>query len=500
MSASSNGGSALLEVESVSKRYGGIQAVAEGNLRVGRAEMIGLVGPNGCGKSTMLNIVSGLVKPNSGSVVFDGEPLPLGQYRKIQARGLVLVAQELALAPVDTVWESVVLGAEPKHLGKINRRRARQIAAEALGLLGHELPLNAQVGSLPPVERRLVTIARGAARPEVRLLILDEPTAGLPTQEAAKVIAAMKKLIDADRSLILVSHHIEDIVSSCSKVTLMRDGRTYRTLTGPEVNKGGIVRLLLANTANMPVEDTKQQRGTTELGDVVATLSDVHGEFLNGVSLSVKRGEVVGVAGILGSGASEMIQLLSGQRQPREGQVKIGAAQVTPSAPHTALRSGVGFVSGDRANLVIKTMTVSEHVAMPALERLRNRMRFVSKKRERNWVEESLGALSVKGKPEAPMTSLSGGNQQRALMARWVGLPVDLLVVDQPTVGVDLAGRAQLLSVVRSLAAKRGIVITAEPEELAMVCDRVVCLRRGAIDSELSGDSVTEEDVLHAIA
>jgi len=224
----------------------------------------------------------------------------------------------------------------------------------------------------------------------------------------------------------------------------------------------------------------------------------VSGEFLDGVSLSVRRGEVVGIAGILGSGASEVIQLLSGQRQPREGQVKVGAAQVTPSAPHTALRSGVGFVSGDRANLVIRQMTVSEHVALPALERLRSRLRLVSKSRERKWVEESLGALSVKGKPEAPMTSLSGGNQQRALMARWVGLPVDVLVVDQPTVGVDLAGRAQLLAVVRKLAAERGVVITAEPEELAMVCDRVVCLRRGSVAAELTGDAVTEEEILHA--
>jgi ABC-type sugar transport system ATPase subunit len=490
--------SALLEVEGVSKRYGGIQAVADGNLVVGRAEMIGLIGPNGCGKSTMLNIVSGLVKPNGGSVVFDGQPLPLGQYRRIQARGLVLVAQELALAPVDTVWESVVLGAEPRRMGRVDRRRARQIAAETLALLGHELPLNAPVGSLPPVERRLVTIARGAARPEVRLLILDEPTAGLPTAEAARVIAAMRKLIDADRSVILVSHHIEDIVSSCSKVTLMRDGRTYRTLTGAEVNKGGIVRLLLMNSANVRDDETAAP-DSKELGDVVATFSEVSGEFLDGVSLRVRRGEVVGIAGILGSGASEVIQLLSGQRQPREGQVKVGAAQVTPSAPHTALRSGVGFVSGDRANLVIRAMTVSEHVALPALERLRSRLHFlVSKSRERKWVEESLGALSVKGTPEAPMTSLSGGNQQRALMARWVGLPVDVLVVDQPTVGVDLAGRAQLLAVVRKLAAERGVVITAEPEELATVCDRVICLRRGSVAAELTGDAVTEEDILHA--
>jgi ABC-type sugar transport system ATPase subunit len=496
--SSTSNGSALLEVTGVSKRYGGIQAISDGNMTVGRAELVGLVGPNGCGKSTMLNIVSGLVKPDGGSVVFDGKPLPLGQFRQIQRLGLVLVAQELALAPEDTVWESVVLGAEPVNRGWINRKRARKMAADALAILGHELPLNAQVQTLSPVERRLVTIARGAAHPHIRLLILDEPTAGLPHEEAARVIEAMKALVDADRSLILVSHHIEDIVSACRRVTLMRDGRTYRTLSGAEVNKEGIVRLLLANVSTMNIEDT-EEKGAPTLGEEVATLSDVHGEFLNGVSFKVQRGEVVGIAGILGSGASEIVQLLCGQRQPRSGEVLVGTARVTPSAPHKALRHGVGFVSGDRANLVIKTMTVSEHVALPALERL-TRGRLVSKRRERKWVDESLQALSVKGSGSVPMTSLSGGNQQRALMARWVGLPVDVLVVDQPTVGVDLAGRAQLLGVVRKLAEQRGVVLAAEPDELAAVCDRVLCLRRGEIATELHGADVEETKILSAIS
>jgi ABC-type sugar transport system ATPase subunit len=491
-------GSALLEVESVSKRYGGIQAVADGNLRVGQAEMMGLVGPNGCGKSTMLGIVSGLVRPDGGSVKFDGESLPLGQYRKIQNQGVLLVPQELALAPQDTVWESVVLGVEPRNRGVINRRRARKIATEALGVLGHELPLNAPVGELSPVQRRLVTIARGAAHPHVRLLILDEPTAGLPHEEAARVIEAMKKLIDADRSLILVSHHIEDIVSACRKVTLMRDGRTYRTLEGAEVNKDGIVRLLLASVSDIVEAPAERQVAST--GDEVASVSDVHGQYLSGVSFNVRRGEVVGVAGILGSGASEVVQMLTGQRQPTAGGIRVGATKTNPSSPHKALRSGVGFVSGDRSNLVIRSMTVSEHVALPALEKL-TRYGLVSKRRERRWVEDSLQALSVKGQPSAPMTSLSGGNQQRALMSRWSGLRVDLMVVDSPTVGVDLAGRKQILEVLGGLARERdqGVVLVAEPDELAVICDRVICLRRGKIGVELEGD-ITEERILGAIA
>jgi len=488
---------ALLDVRGISKRYGGIHAVRDGNLRVARAELMGLVGPNGCGKSTILGIVSGLVRPDGGSAVFDGEPLPFGKFRATQRRGLVIVPQEIALAPLDRVWESVVLGAEPTKRGTINRRRAKRIAAEALAMLGHELPLDARVASLSPVERRLVTIARGAARSNVRLLILDEPTAGLPGEEAARVVDAMRKLVTVDRSLVLVSHHIEDVVSACQKVTLMRDGVTYRTLVGDEINKDGIVKLLLANT------DTTASAGSdhdaSHLGDDVAWLSNVTGEFLRRVSFQVRRGEVVGVAGTLGSGQSEIVELLSGQKQPSSGEVRIGAARVRPSAPHVALRSGVGFVSGDRASLVIRSMSVSEHVALPALRRL-TRSGLLSRKHERSWVDGSLKELSVKGTPEALMTSLSGGNQQRALMARWIKLSVDVLVVDQPTVGVDLAGRAQLLGVVRNLAQQRGVVFSAEPDELAAISDRVICLRRGVIVKELTAEEATEEAILDAIS
>jgi ABC-type sugar transport system ATPase subunit len=499
VSASANGAAVLLDVQGASKRYGGIQAVAEGNLRVGYSEMIGLVGPNGCGKSTMLNMISGLVGPDTGTFTFDGASLPLGNHRAIQDRGVVLVAQELALAPEDTVWESIVLGAEPLIRGSIiDRREARRRAKEALALLGHELPLNTAVSRLTPVERRLVTIARGAARPNVRLLILDEPTAGLPHEEAVRVIAAMRNLVEADRSLILVSHHIEDIVAACSKVTLMRDGRTTRTLEGADVNKDTIVGLLLAGVSTSALEAAERIR--PEVGDEVAVLDDVYGEFLQGVSISARRGEVVGVAGILGSGAAEVVQLLTGQRQPTKGTVAVGAKGVKPTTPHKIIGSGVGFVSGDRSALVMREMTVSEHVALPRLGRLA-KLGLVSRRGERDTVRKSLDALSVKGTGNVPMISLSGGNQQRALMSRWVGddVNIDLLVVDQPTVGVDMAGRIQLLGVLRELAQGRGIVLAAEPDELAAVCDRIICLRRGEIVAELANEQVDEGRIVDAI-
>jgi ABC-type sugar transport system ATPase subunit len=489
-------GTPLLDVEGVSKRYGGIQAVAEGNLRVGRGELVGLVGPNGCGKSTMLNIVSGQVMPDGGTVLLDGEPLPLGKYRATQDRGVLIVAQELALAPLDTVWESIVLGAEPLNRGIINRRKARQIAKDALALLGHELPLNASVSSLTGVERRLVTIARGAAHPHVRLLILDEPTAGLPHHEADRVVEAMRRLVGEERSVILVSHHIDEVVAACGRVTLMRDGRTVQNLEGEEVTKDAIVSMLLAGTSTEPLE-----RKPRQLGETVASLDGVHGRALKGVSLEVRRGEVVGIAGILGSGATEVMELLSGQAQPSKGTVTVGVSGDRPASPHTTIGKKVGYVTGDRSSLVFRTMSVEEHVALPGLSRF-SMSGFISRRKQRKWVKSSLDALSVKGSPGDPMTSLSGGNQQRALMARWVkDERAELLVVHEPTVGVDIAGRRQLLELLRELAATRGVIVAAEPDELAAVCDRVICLRRGLIAAEFEVDQTGAEDrILSTIA
>ena len=486
----------LLKVTHLAKHFGGIQALVDGNFSVGRAELVGLVGPNGCGKSTMLNCIAGFLRPDGGEVLLEGQPLHTGSHRSVESLGVVLVAQELQLAPEDTVWQSIVLGAEPRRWGVIDRRRARRIAAEALDLLGHPLPLNAKVGGLSPVDRRLVTIARAAARPDVRLLILDEPTAGLPHTEAARVVEAMKKLVAADRSLVLVSHHIDDITSACQKVTLMRDGRTTRTLSGGEVTKERIVDELLAGV----VQETGPVGDPHEIGEEVARLEDVHGRYLHGVSISVRRGEVVGLAGILGSGVSEVIELVTGQAGPSSGTVTVGSDGKTPSAPHRVLGSGVGFVSGDRSSLVISNMTVAEHVALPALDRLSTGGLAVSRKRERGFVDRALKGLSVKGDQRALMTSLSGGNQQRALMSRWLEAEADLLVVDQPTVGVDIRGRAQLLRVLRELAKDRGVLLAAEPEELAVACDRIICLQRGAIVAELGRADISEGNILEGIA
>lgn len=488
----------LLEARGLAKRFGGIRAVIDGNLTVERSEMVGLVGPNGCGKSTMLNIISGSLRPDQGEILLDGEHLPLGHQRRVQRRGVFLVAQELALAPEDTVWQSIVLGAEPRRGGVIRRRAARQVAADALAQLGLDLPLDSAVAKLTPVERRLVMIARGAAQPGARLLILDEPTAGLPDSDAIRVLAAMRSLVEAERSIILVSHHIEEVASNCRRVTMMRDGRTTRTFAADEVSKSAIVDELLSG---VDAELSAEQQAPAELGEVVARMVDVRGRYLDGVSLTVSRGEVVGLAGILGSGTGEVIEMLTGQARPSEGTVEVGPAGITPKAPHQVLGAGVGFVSGDRSSLVVPGMTVAEHVALPTLDSMAIGGVVVSRRRQRDSVAKALEKLAVKGDQGAPMTSLSGGNQQRALMSRWTDAEADLMVVDQPTVGVDIKGRIQLLAVLRDLARDCGVLLVAEPEELSATCDRVICLQRGRIKAELTGvHAATEARILDLIA
>lgn len=512
----STAGVPLLEARGIVKRFGGVTAVADGNMTIRAGEMKGLIGPNGCGKSTLLNALSGRIRPDEGEVLLGGEPLPLGRYREVQHRGVVLVAQELALAPEDLAWQSVVLGSEPRRRGFVDRRAARRRAQEALEMLGHDVDLDAPTHTLSPVEQRLLTIARGAGRPGVRILIFDEPTAGLPHHEAVRVIETLRGLVTPVRSLVLVSHHLDEVVEACDSVSLMRDGRNVRVLDGDEVRKDEIVDLLVGaaspraettgtaragvpGAAVRPVDAPGTAAEADVAGDAVARLEDVHAEHLRGVSLEARRGEVVGVAGLLASGVDDVLGLLTGERRAARGTVRVGARQVMVRSPHAALRAGVGYVSGQRSRMVIGSMTVAEHVSLSALGRFR-RAGLVSRRGERAWVEQQLDALGVKGAPDAPMTSLSGGNQQRALFARWLDSDVDLLVIDQPTVGVDIVGRGYILDAVRAMSGTRAVVVAGEPEELVSVCDRVVCLRRGTVARQLVGDEITEAEILNAIA
>ncbi|HEU0019511.1 MAG TPA: sugar ABC transporter ATP-binding protein [Thermoleophilaceae bacterium] len=489
-------GAPALSVTGVAKRFGGVRAVRDGNLTVRRGELHGLVGPNGSGKSTLLNVVSGLLRPDAGSVVFEGNPLELGHYRKIQDQGVYLVPQEMSFAPDDEVWENVTLGAEPIRRGIVRRRAARAAAARALHLLGRDIDVNAVSGALSPVEQRLVTIARGVVRPGVRLLILDEPTAGLPHHDAKRVMESLHQIVSPDRAVILVSHHIDDVAAACHAVTVMRDGKTVTELRGEAVRTDDIVDLLVAGAPLEAIRD--ESAAPVEAGDELIDVEQAAGRSLRGVSFAVRRGEVVGLAGVLGSGSGETIEFVSGQSRPDDGTVRVGRDASDPSTPHRAFRAGVGYISGERARLVIEDMTVGEHVSLPVVGQF-GRVGVVSRGRERTWVNRSLDALSVKGEGSAPMRSLSGGNQQRALLARWIGADVDVLVVDQPTVGVDIAGRAQLLRALRDLARERAILLAAEPEELAATCDRVLCLRRGEIARELTGDDITEGAIIRAI-
>jgi ABC-type sugar transport system ATPase subunit len=480
----------LLEVREAHKRYGGIRALDGADLTVAEGEMHGLIGPNGSGKSTLLSIVAGAVKPDAGELRFAGEPLAGGHLRRVRRAGIHLVAQELTVVPGVPVWENVVLGAAPARSGFVRRRAGRRIAAAAFERLGVQVPVDCATGELAPVDQRLTMIAQGVAQQDARLLILDEPTAGLPAEESHRVIAAIAGLVDEHRSVLVVSHHLDELVSCCHSVTALRDGRTEAELHGDQVRKDTLVELLLSG---VDVAETETRR--TEHGEILVRLEAAAAGRVCELSFEARRGEVVGVAGLMGAGVDEVLGVLAGLRRLDSGTLAVGPAGVAPASPNRAVRAGVGFLTGDRSRAVVPKLSVSEHVYLPPSRGL-----FVRRRRECRMAAEHLRALEVKGRPEAPMRSLSGGNQQRALLARWLATEVDVLVVDRPTVGVDIAGRAALLETLRSLADRRAVVISAEADELATVCDRVVCLRKGRKVATLAGAALTESAIVDAIS
>jgi monosaccharide-transporting ATPase len=489
--------SALLDVRDVSKRYGGVIALKAASLSVAEGEMHGLIGPNGSGKSTLLSIIAGLKRADAGSVRFSGEELAAGNVRRVRSAGIHLVVQELTIVPGLPVWENVMLGALPRRGPFVDAGAGRRVATLAFERLGVEVDVDQPTQTLAPVQQRLVMIAAGVARRGVRLLILDEPTAGLPANESGHVMTALAGLVDERRSLLVVSHHLNELATSCHSVTALRDGQTQQVLRGDDVTKSALVRLLLSGAR--VAEKAAQTVARPDAGEVLVRAVDAAAGRLRGMSFQARRGEIVGIAGRLGAGVDEVLDLLVGLRGTDSGEVTVGVEAQKPRSPHSALRAGAGFLTGDRSRAVVPGLTVRDHLYLPPIGLL-TKLGFVRRRAERKVAGSLLNQQGIIGEPDAQMQSLSGGNQQRALLARWLAAEVDVLIVDRPTVGVDIAGRAGLLESLRTIASKRAIIISADSDELAAICDRVICLRKGVKVATLEGDDLTEDAIVDAIS
>jgi ABC-type sugar transport system ATPase subunit len=484
---------AVLRAESIVKRFGATTALDGADFEIGRGEVVGLVGANGAGKSSLVKVLSGALHPDAGEIRVGGEVPRHGLTPRLAQRlGIATIYQEPSLVPTLGLVENIVLGREPTHgHALLARREARASARECLEKVGLADRLGLTAGDLSPAGQQMLEIAKALHR-DSRVVLMDEPTAALGEAESRRLFEVIHSLTEHGVGIIYISHRLDEVLDLAHRVVVMRDGRTV--FNGPSA--GQDENTLVRHMIGRDVTRIAAQAG--ERGEVVLSVRGLgQGTRVRDVSFEIHRGEVLGITGLVGSGRSRLARMIFGVERADAGEMELLGKPYHPHSPAAAIARGVGFVPEDRKRDALlldlsaaKNVTLAKPVTRLGLLRARAERRSAMK-----WIER----LAVKPRSAIALPRfLSGGNQQKLVIARWLHADVELLILDEPGQGVDIDARSQILLALRELAAKGRavIVISQELDELEQVADRVLVMRRGEIAGELSVEELDEERVL----
>lgn len=487
----------LVDANAITKRFGGSIALESVDLVVHHGEIHGLVGENGAGKSTLGKIIAGVQRPDSGRLAIDGQEVHLRGPRDAARFGVTLVAQELALVPRLTVTENIFLGVEPSRFGFIDRKALRQ-AREVLDVLQFDLPHDVPVGDLRIADQQKVEIARAVVR-SARLIVLDEPTARLSSQDAAQLMKTMKDLADGGTSMIFVSHALDDVLAVCDTVTVLRDG--HRVSTTASANEttaslvSGMIGEALENTFPARSIAPSDSPNVLEVRDI-----RVPGA-VDGVSFEVRAGEILGLAGLVGSGRSELAHAIFGADARSSGTVFVDGDEVSMSGPWDSIAAGIALLPESRKDqgLVLGRSSTFNISLASIRSKGQSRAGFINQKVERSTTSEIADRVTVNARSlDSPVAFLSGGNQQKVMFAKWLLTDPKVLIADEPTRGVDVGAKKRIYQLIAELA-RSGvavIVISSELEEVLGLAHRVMVMRNGKLAGEIHSDLATSESIL----
>ncbi|HWT31539.1 MAG TPA: sugar ABC transporter ATP-binding protein [Propylenella sp.] len=494
----------LLAMRGISKKFPGVQALDTVDFEVLPGEIHALLGENGAGKSTLLKILSGAQKPDAGAISFAGQDIALASPHDAQKLGIVTIYQEFTLAPNMTIAENVWIGREPGPRPFVSWRKmaeATRAITERLGLAVRPMAL---VRDLSVAEQQMVEIARALSM-RSRLIVMDEPTSALSSTEVQKLFRIVRDLRREGLSIIFVTHRLEEVMELCDRYTVLRDGKLVGSGRVADTSVDGIIRSMVGRQVNAlfahreaaePGPVALDVRGLTRRGNA----QDPHASVLADVSFSVRRGEILGIAGLVGAGRTETARAIFGADPFDAGEIRVDGAPVAIRTPRDAIRHGIGLVPEDRKQQALfLALAVRMNVSMAALGRLKRWRLFVDEPAERAMVEEYRRALNIRmAGPEQLVINLSGGNQQKVVLARWLALRPKVLIVDEPTRGIDIGAKVEVHNLLFEMA-RSGIAIIAissELPEILAISDRIVTMREGRVTGEVRRDAASEEKLM----
>ncbi|TDW25660.1 monosaccharide ABC transporter ATP-binding protein (CUT2 family) [Rhizobium azibense] len=489
----------IASIEGCTRQYPGVLALDNATFALAAGEVRALLGKNGAGKSTLIRLLTGAEIPDSGTVKIDGEELRHSGSRRAQdafARGVRAVYQELSLVPGMTLAENLFLGRWPRKSGVIRYADMEAQASEAMGRLGLDRAPNTLVVSLSPAERQLLEIAR-VLLGKPKLVILDEPTSSLAAAEAEKVMAAVTRIASEGIAVIYVSHRMNEIRQIAHSATIMRDGRIIDTVDVKGADTREIVRLMLgAEASKAAALDTRSQEKT-----VLEVRNIALAPKLGSVSFQLRAGEVLGIAGLLGSGRTELLQAIMGVRSQDSGDVLVDGVAIKPGRYKQMISKGFGYTPESRKEEgIVPLLGVDENTLSTNFAGVSKRG-ILSAKLMAEATRKVIQRLHIKtAQTSTPIGTLSGGNQQKVVIGRWVYANSRVLLLDEPTRGVDVEAKAQIYAIIRQLAVEgRSVIfVSSEIEELPLVCDRVLVLRDGTLQEEFKSPNIDQDALMAA--
>ncbi len=487
---------AALRMKGIRKAFPGVVALDGVSLDVRQGEVHVLLGENGAGKSTLMKILSGAIRSDAGEIELLGQPVVIQGPAHAQALGIRIIYQEFNLVPQLTAAENIFLGREPTlGLGILDRRRLEEEAGRRLEELGVRIDPARPVAELGVAQQQMVEVAK-ALHGEARVLIMDEPTSALTASEIDVLFAAIRGLTERGVAVIYISHRLEEVERIGRRVSVLRDGKHVATHAVGQVSLAELIRLM----ANRELKEHFPKRRVAR-GEELLRVEGLRGGVLQDVALSVHRGEVVGLAGLLGAGRTEVARAITGADRVSAGRIAIRGQAVRHRGPRDAIRRGVGLLPEDRKTQgLVLERSVKENLALPSTTRL-SPFGWMNASKEKLLAEREVKDLGIRTPGlEQKVVLLSGGNQQKVVLGKWLAADVDLLVMDEPTRGIDVAAKVEIYEEMNRLTAKGvGILmISSEMPEVLGMSDRILVMRQGRIVAEIDASGATQEQVLRA--
>jgi len=496
----------LLRMRGITKDFPGVRALSSVDFEVRRGEVHALMGENGAGKSTLINVLTGVHPREAGSIELEGSPIDPTSPREAEALGISTVYQEVNLIPQLSVAENVVLGRQPRRWGFFDRRAIRRRAERTLARLEVRVDVQAELGSCSVAVQQMVAIAR-ALDVRARLLVLDEPTSSLDEREVAELFRALRRLREEGLGVVFITHFLDQVYEVADRITVLRNGERVGQLETAELPRLRLIGMMLGRSIEREVESARAPAAKAPRGGEGEVFLSARGLRRRGgvgpLDMEVRTGEVLGLAGLLGSGRPELARLLFGIDRADAGEVRVEGRPAPLRSPREAIARGLAFCPEDRKRQgIVPNLSVRENIVL-ALQASRGARRSLSGSERQAIAEHWIRALDIRAPgPDTPLFALSGGNQQKVLLARWLAMQPRLIILDEPSRGVDVGARSEIARLVESLRAEGMaiVLISSELDELVRGCGRALVLRDRLCAGELEGEELDEEGIMALIA